>query len=170
MPDDDPVPVIRPATHADVPAITNCYLRSWRAAYRDHLDSEILEIEAEKRRPFDWHHGIDDDTASVLIATIDGAVVGVVQAELSPASPRDLPEITMLYVDTKAWGTGAASRLLEVATSWMRARGTTAARLRVVEVHGRARRFYEREGWVVDQQMQPARNDFARLIYYRRTI
>lgn len=73
-------------------------------------------------------------------------VLGVVQADdLLPAA-RNLPEITMLYVDPPAWGSGVASLLLRSGLEWIDQQGHREARLRVVEVHHRARRFYEREG------------------------
>jgi ribosomal protein S18 acetylase RimI-like enzyme len=56
------------------------------------------------------------------------------------------PDITMLYVDPPAWGSGVASRLLRSGLKWIDQQGHREARLRVVEVHHRARRFYEREG------------------------
>ena len=76
----------------------------------------------------------------------------------------------MLYVDPNAWGSGAATTLLRAGLQWIGQRGHDEARLRVVEAHHRARRFYEREGWVVDTELEPARNDFFRLIYYQRAV
>lgn len=165
-----PVFHVRAALHADVPAITACYLRSWRAAYESDLAAERLEAEAEKRRSFDWERGIDTDDVAVFVATAHDDIVGVVQADLSPPSPRDLPEITMLYVDPARWGSGVATALLGAATGWLGERGASVARLRVVEAHARARRFYEREGWTIDEEMPPAANEFFKLIYYRRPI
>ena len=104
------------------------------------------------------------------MATDEDVVVGVVQADESLPSPRDRPEITMLYVDPVAWGAGAATELLRAGLRWIGQRGHNEARLRVVEAHHRARRFYEREGWVVDPDLEPARNDFFKLIYYRRAV
>jgi GNAT superfamily N-acetyltransferase len=160
----------RLARTADVPAIRECYLRSWRAAYRGDLAPDLLEIEARKRAGFDWAAGISDETRAVFVVSDEAGIVGVVQAADSLAAPRDLPEVTMLYLDPAAWGTGVASELLRVALDWIQGRGHDEARLRVVEAHHRARRFYEREGWTVDAGMEPARNDFFDLIYYRRLI
>ena len=85
-------------------------------------------------------------------------------------APRDLPEITMLYVDPSAWGSGIASSLLISGLGWITARGHTSARLRVVENHHRARRFYEREGWALDPRIEPVTTELARLVYYRRDV
>lgn len=160
----------RVARIVDIPGIRACYSRSWRAAYESDLPAEILNAEAEKRVLFDWSRGIAADTSAVLVLTDESRVVGVVEADESLPSPRDRPEITMLYVDPDAWGSGAATGLLRAGLQWISERGHHEARLRVVEAHHRARRFYEREGWVVDPDLQPARNDFSRLIYYRRAV
>jgi GNAT superfamily N-acetyltransferase len=160
----------RIARIADIPGIRECYLRSWRAAYGSDLSPDVLDLEAEKRRAFDWAGGITADTSAVFVVTNEDGVVGVVQADESLPAPRNRPEITMLYVDPAAWGSGAAAELLHAGLRWIANRGHNEARLRVVEPHLRARRFYEREGWVVDPDLEPARNDFFKLIYYRRAV
>jgi GNAT superfamily N-acetyltransferase len=160
----------RIARIADVPGIRKCYLRSWRAAYDSNLSPDVLDVETEKRRAFDWARGITADTSGVFVVTNEDGVVGVVQVDESLPTPRDRPEITMLYVDPATWGCGAAAELLRVGLRWIASRGHNEARLRVVEAHHRARRFYEREGWVLDPDLEPARNDFVKLVYYRRTV
>lgn len=92
-------PRLRVADRADVPAIVRCYMRSWRAAYENDLPAEQLNAEAEKRRSFDWFRGIDSDASTVLLAVDGHAVTGVLEADLVLPPPRDLPEVTMLYVD-----------------------------------------------------------------------
>ncbi len=161
---------MRGAQLADISGITECYLRSWRAAYASDLPAGVLEAEAEKRRAFDWSRGIEADTSAVFVAAEADHVLGVIQADDLLPAPRNLPEITMLYVDPPSWGSGVASLLLRSGLEWIDQQGHREARLRVVEVHHRARRFYEREGWVVDLRLPPARNDFFSLIYYCKML
>jgi GNAT superfamily N-acetyltransferase len=162
---------VREATEGDIPGIEAAYLRSWRAAYKGYLDPDVLDDEVEKRRSFEWCRGIRAPGSAVFVAVEDErAVLGVVQADEVRATPRDLPEITMLYVDPRAWGAGVATILLHAAVTWVAERNHAAARLRVVEDHARARRFYEREGWHVDPDLEPAHHDLSRLIYYRRSL
>lgn len=159
------------ARESDIAAIADCYLRSWRAAYDGSLAPDVVAEEVEKRRDFDWARGIEADTSAVLVAVDDnGTVLGVVQTDEELPPPRDRPEITMLYVDPAAWGTDVARELLAAGLRWIAERGHLEARLRVVEEHGRARRFYERERWQVDPDLEPARNAFFRLIYYHRLV
>lgn len=162
---------LREAVNADAPRIEECYLRSWRAAYDGLMDANLLAVEVEKRRSFDWRRGITAPTSVVLIAVDStGQVVGVVQADEELPPPRDLPEVTMLYVDPDVWGSPVAAELLRAAERWITSQGHVSARTRVVEVHHRARRFYEREGWRMDPGIEPAHNDFAKLVYYRRSL
>jgi len=162
---------VREAVEADISGIRQCYMRSWRAAYNGFLQPGVLEEAAQKREGFDWSRQIKLETTTVRVA-VDSAnrVVGVIQADEDLPPPRDLPEIDMLYVDPGAWGSQVAPLLLDTGLEWIARRGHTQARLRVVEVHRRARRFYEREGWQLDPEIEPARNDFFRLIYYRRLL
>ena len=55
-----------------------------------------------------------------------------------------------LYVRPAAWGTGLADRLHDAAVAELRRRGTARARLWVLELNPRPRRFYERHGWRPD--------------------
>lgn len=162
---------MREGVKEDVPAMERVYQRSWSGAYEPFLDSTSLEeLAADRARSFDWQRGILAPDAHVLVADEDGAILGVAQANEVLDPPRDLPEVTMLYADPRYWGSGVATALLAAELSWLAERGHPLARLRVVEDHLRARRFYEREGWEPDRAMEPATTGLARLIYYRRRI
>ena len=126
---------------------------------------------SQKRSVFDWSLGIESQSSAVQVAVgWDNRILGVMQADEDLQPPRDLPEIQMLYVDPAVWGSRVATQLLETGLGWIARRGHTMARLRVVESHVRARRFYEREGWQLDPDLEPAGNGFFRLIYYRRSL
>ena len=162
---------VREAIDADIPGIRECYLRSWRAAYADSLAPDVLDEAARKRQGYDWAHGINTPTIAVWVAVDPGnRVLGVVLADEDLPTPRDLPEIDMLYVDPEVWGSPVATHLLDAGLAWISDQGHTEARLRVVEEHLRARRFYEREGWQLDPTFEPASNEFFRLLYYRHEL
>lgn len=162
---------VRDATEADLTKLEACYLRSWRAAYEGFREPHWLAREVQRRRSFDWSLGMQATTAVVSVAVdSDNRVLGVVQADENLPPPRDLPEITMLHADPPFWDSPVASALLHSGEAWMASRNHGSARLRVVEAHLRARRFFEREGWRLDPAVEPARNDFFDLIYYRRSL
>jgi GNAT superfamily N-acetyltransferase len=161
---------VRPATETDVVDIEEAYIVSWLAAYEHLLPPAVLEAEAKKRAAYDWASAILAATSEVVLACHDEEVVGVAQASEPPGGARDLPEITMLYVVPRCWGTSAARDLLAAGTRWMAQQDWAAARLRVVDAQARARRFYEREGWQPDPDVAPAHNGLFPLVYYRRDL
>lgn len=161
---------VRPASVTDMADVRQAYLASWRAAYEHLLPPTVLEAEVAKRATYDWISAILAETSDVTVACQNEEVVGVLQASAPPGGPRDLPEITMLYVVPRCWGTTAARELLATGTCWMAQQGWPAARLRVVEAQSRARRFYEREGWQPDTHLDPAHNALFALVYYRRDL
>jgi GNAT superfamily N-acetyltransferase len=83
-----------------------------------------------------------------VLAEVGGEHAG--QVAFSPA--RDEPGVAhlwMLFLPTRFWGTGLATTLLARAVEEARAAGRyTAMRLHTPAEQARARRFYEREGWV----------------------
>lgn len=161
---------VRPAIVTDVVDIEAAYIASWRAAYEHLLPPALLEAEAKKRAAYDWASAILAATSEVVLACNDEKVVGVMQASEAAGGARDLPEITMLYVVPRCWGTSAARDLLAAGTRWMAQQDWAAARLRVVDAQVRARRFYEREGWQPDPDVAAAHNGYYPLVYYRRAL
>lgn len=103
-----------------------------------------------------------DPATWTLIAFVGGAPTGHVAffpgRERDPGQPRltwtqrplvpGLAHLWQLFVLPEWWGTGVAPLLHDAATSEMRAQGYAGGRLFTPTGHSRARRFYERRGWV----------------------
>lgn len=94
-----------------------------------------------------------DAEAWCLVAECDGRVVG--QVSILPAAHTGRPggdaglaHVSDLFVDRELWGSGLARELHAAAVDAARERGFTEMRLFAAAGQGRARRFYEREGWV----------------------
>ncbi|MGN6325935.1 GNAT family N-acetyltransferase [Pseudolysinimonas sp.] len=81
--------------------------------------------------------------SAVAIAD-DGTWIGQMVVMLEPPPPT----LVGVYVDPRRRGDGTAERLLEVLAAEVRATGATTLRLQVGEGNDRARRFYERMGFV----------------------
>jgi len=104
---------------------------------------------------------VDPDTFG-LIALVDDEFVGHVSfvpaRERSAGEPAGdwrsrplvpgLAHLGQLFVSEPWWGRGVAPLLHDSAVAEMRARGHSSARLFTPSGHARARRFYERRGWV----------------------
>jgi GNAT superfamily N-acetyltransferase len=145
--------VCRPATPADVPAIAEVRIRSWQAAYRgsvpqDYLDALDVDAEIARRegRPLDGQH----------VAVVNGSVVGWLGVGPYRADEgEDLPgptcgEVAAIYALPEFWGRGVGRRLLAYGLGELRRLGLSPVLLWVLVANERARRFYERAGFVAD--------------------
>jgi GNAT superfamily N-acetyltransferase len=94
------------------------------------------------------------DTWGLLARTDDGEPVGHVafnsaRTSMWPGAVEGLAHLWQLFVREPYWGTGVATTLHGRAVAEAARRGYTSMRLFTPEAQARARRFYEREGWVV---------------------
>jgi GNAT superfamily N-acetyltransferase len=95
-----------------------------------------------------------DETTWCRLAEVDGRLVGQVtflpaaRAAMAIDEPG-LAHLRNLFVDRAYWGSGVARELHAAAVTAARSRGFERMRLFTPARHGRARRFYEREGWQV---------------------
>jgi len=122
------------------------HARTWRAAYEHVFGAERLA-----GRTADvalWEAVLARGRSDVYVADDEG-VTGFV----STGDSRDddaVAELYAIYVLPSAWGTGAGTALMRAGLGAMRARFSGDAVLWVLEDNPRARRFYEREGWILD--------------------
>jgi ribosomal protein S18 acetylase RimI-like enzyme len=122
---------IRPATTADAGAVADVYLGSFQATYAfplAHTDDEV-------RRWIREHVGGDWDT---WVAVEAGRVVAMMV--VGPG------ELDQLYVAPDRLGSGIGRRLLDTAKE----RWPDGLTLYTFQVNERARRFYERNGFVAE--------------------
>jgi GNAT superfamily N-acetyltransferase len=82
----------------------------------------------------------------------DGTVTGFVHVLPSRDDDGDerTGEVTSIYADPSAWGTGTGRALMAAAEQTLRGSGFTCATLWVLRDNDRARRFYEAAGWSPD--------------------
>jgi len=122
---------IRKATAVDADAVADVYLASFHATY----DFPLAHTDDQVRR---WIHDVVLAGGDAWVAVEDGSVVGmmVVRAD----------DLDQLYVAPDCLGRGIGRRLLGVA----RAVSPDGLSLYTFQVNARARRFYERNGFVVD--------------------
>jgi RimJ/RimL family protein N-acetyltransferase len=160
--------IVRVATARDAPAVTSAYVEAWRAGYQGLLADDELEAQARTRASYDWRDAIARTDRIVKVAE-DEQIVGVVECEHAPPAGRR-PWLHRLYVVPSAWGTGAATALLDEALAAVNRSQYPTVWLSVVEAQARARRFYERQGWRLDTETPPGTNGFFQLLHYRHDI
>jgi GNAT superfamily N-acetyltransferase len=90
-----------------------------------------------------------------LVATQASELLGHVgflpanRLQFAPSDDPGLVHFRQLFVVRAHWGTGLAATLHAAAVQEATARGFTSMRLFTPADQGRARRFYEREGWTL---------------------
>ncbi|WP_018530823.1 MULTISPECIES: GNAT family N-acetyltransferase [unclassified Streptomyces] len=147
---------VRPMALGDCDAVAEVRVRGWQFAYagllpRAHLDAlSVPDVTAHLRETFGRRH-------PDLVAERAGAVVG--WACHGPTRDADVPpgdgELYALYVREEQLSTGVGRALMGVCLADSAATGRSVIRLWVLEGNARARRFYERAGFVADGARAP---------------
>jgi ribosomal protein S18 acetylase RimI-like enzyme len=147
---------IRAATPADAADLAVAHACSWRSAYRGVLSDEFLDALGPDRWRAAWAESLtatDWPRRGTLLACADDEVVGFVS--VGPTRDDDagtVPtgEVTGIYVVPAWWGAGVGTALMAAAQAMLTDAGCREATLWVLRDNVRARRFYERTGWLPD--------------------
>lgn len=119
---------------------------TWQSAYEHVFGAErlaTLDLPARTKRWEGWLASGE----TVFVAEDGGRVVAFAWAG-GDGGPE--AELYAIYALPEAWGSGAGPALMAAALDELRADGYREAFLWVLEDNPRARRFYEREGWTLD--------------------
>lgn len=145
--------VIRPATSEDAAGIAAVHVGSWQAAYAGLLPDEFLSgLSIETREQF-WASNLADTSRphTVLAASAADEITGF--AVFGPSRDEDATpetgELSSIYLLPSEWGRGMGRALHEECVRGLSSQ-FEAATLWVLTTNTRARKFYERAGWVTD--------------------
>ncbi|HKA70038.1 MAG TPA: GNAT family N-acetyltransferase [Actinomycetes bacterium] len=127
---------IRPARLDDAPAVARIWYDGWRDGHLGQVPDDLVAVRTEESFGVRAAQRVGDTT----VAVIDGAVAGFVMVVDD--------EVEQVYVSSGHRGSGIAAVLLTAAERQVSADGHDRAWLAVVAGNVRARRFYERNGWV----------------------
>jgi GNAT superfamily N-acetyltransferase len=127
---------LRPAAPADAPAVAEIWRAGWPDGHLGNVPDELVAARTDES--FDVRAA--EHVADTTVATVGNEVVGFVMVV------RD--EVEQVYVSSKHRGTGIAGLLLAEAERQVRVAGHSQAWLAVAAGNARARRFYERSGWI----------------------
>ena len=149
-------PEIRRAVVADADAIARVHHDGWQVGYRgivpDDVRATLVLADYEKQ----WRELLAQPQGArsgTFVAELEGEVIGI--AGYAPtthegADPEKVAELTILYVRSDRWRSGAGRALLAEVTASMRRDGFEGAELWVFTENERGRRFYETLGWEVE--------------------
>jgi GNAT superfamily N-acetyltransferase len=163
---------LRSPTAADVPAMVELQLESWRQGFVPILPSGFRVPDAESFSPR-LAEALQGEGVHSTLALEQGRLLGWVTYGVN----RDLDagtydgEVRSIFVHPDVWRTGVGSTLLEHALEAMAREGYRAATLWSFADNERANRFYEGHGFATDGGEQ--RREFsagALEVRYRRAL
>jgi ribosomal protein S18 acetylase RimI-like enzyme len=141
----------RQATADDAPAIDRVFRESFCDTFAHLYRPQDLEAFLSAFTLDAWRSELADERFAFRVAEADGQVVGYVKLG-PPALPVDAKgssvELRQLYLLKQWHGLGAAKALMDWAIDEAKARGGTELYLTVYTENERARRLYERYGFV----------------------
>jgi GNAT superfamily N-acetyltransferase len=127
---------LRQSTVEDTPAVASIWYHGWRDGHLGHVPEAVAAVRTKASFGVRAADRITDTT----VATVDGVVAGFIMVVGD--------EVEQVYVHSSYRGSGVATALLDEAERQVAAGGHDRCWLAVVGGNVRARRFYERQGWV----------------------
>lgn len=145
--------LIREAIPADAYKLANVHVLSWQAAYKKIIPDEYLsrlsiEKTAERfAKDFVTYKG----KTYYYCAEIDGEIVGnLTVSKCRDDDKPDAGEIIGIYLIPEYWGMGYGQEIMEFGIKKLHQLGYSHSCLWVLEDNIRARKFYEKSGFVFD--------------------
>lgn len=146
---------IRLATLSDAKYCADIHAQSWKFAYSDVVSKEIID-KYNARWPMIWNKMLAKNINSHYVITLDDVIIGFLT--ISVARDDDLKEsfyeIVGLYLIPENIGAGYGKRTMDWIKKEIKNRGYDKISLWVLEENNRARRFYEKAGFVTDGKIK----------------
>lgn len=145
---------VREARESEFVAMARMKARAWRQSHGDLIPEAIVERQSGERAIQNtaerWRISLDQGNRYWVVLR-DEAIVGVAHGGEARDADAPVPlELTMIYLLDIEKGRGTADRLLAAAI------GSDPCLVWVLRDNGRAIRFYERHGFVLDGVEKPA--------------
>jgi dipeptidase E len=161
---------IRPAVERDAAEIAAVYLAAGTEAWSWFLGPGVMSEVPDPEG--DWRARVGGvSPPEVFVAGEGDGVCGFVWARPGEVGEAE-HEVVALYTHPRVWGRGIGRRLLDHGLDVLRASGARDAVLWTEERNHRARRIYERDGWVTDGAVREKHygGQVTREARYRRAV
>ncbi|AOJ42636.1 N-acetyltransferase [Burkholderia sp. AU33423] len=147
---------IRPATPADAPAIAAIHVASWQATYPGIMPAPFLAGLSVEKRTASWRHALDAGRPRVALALAEGEPTGWIAYGPTRDTDKDRTwgEIEAIYLHPAHCGQGVGAALVDHACHALHDSGHEWVSLWVLVKNHRARAFYEREGFVAEDDIK----------------
>ena len=146
-------PILRPATPADVPALSALAIDAFKAKFAQLYSAEDLAtFLAEALEPGPIAAELVNPARLYQLAETDGALMGFAKIGLTCGFPdhargHKAMELKQLYTAADATGMGIGSKLMDWAMDQFAAHGADEVQISVYSENQGAHRFYERYGF-----------------------
>ncbi len=171
--------VVRPAVPGDADRVAEIHVAGYEEAYRGKMPDEVIDARTIEVRRRLWRERLPEDRERefVLVAELDGEVVGFVSGRPATADEVEVPDPAIgcwenMYSDPAVIGDARGFRVaLEMhrgVEAAFAAHGYREAVCFVLEGNDRAARFFELVGWKRDGLSREV--DGALLHRLRRTF
>lgn len=138
--------MIRAAIAADAPLLGTLHVHAWQRAYRGIFPDEFLdELDIERR--IHWFSRAIDEGREILVAESGGSVTGF--SSFGTSRGNEWGELYAIYVHPDHWGEGHGHGLITATEQRLGEIGFDDVLLWVIDSNSQARRFYERQGWML---------------------
>jgi ribosomal protein S18 acetylase RimI-like enzyme len=162
---------VRVAEQSDAHQIAAVHVDTWRSAYAGRLPQDLLDGLDVDRSAATWRRQLDarGGLGEIFVTERDGdpdgpVLVGFCAVGAYRDDPATVPppagdpaavdgtvgEVYAIYVAAGHWSTGAGYALMRASVDHLARGGAREVRLWVLADNPRARRFYERFGFVAD--------------------
>lgn len=154
-------------SHTD--AIGRVHVRAWQATYSDVMPANFLAAMDPVARAEQWRATLGRSVSrhGQLVAVIDGMPVGFSAFGRARGGDEHRGEVYAINVDPDWVGRGVGQPLFSAAVAALTDFGFPELVLWVVRENARARRFYERNGWVAEGGEQRAEFGGATVVELR---
>jgi len=156
MPPNTPRIEIRIATPADAAAIAEIHVASWQATYRGIMPAPFLAGLSVGQRTKFWRDALAAGRTRVALALDENGVTGWVAHGPTRDTDKDRTwgEIEAIYLHPSHCGKGIGTALVDCACRALHDAGHTWVSLWAIVANRRARAFYEREGFVAENDIK----------------
>ena len=158
---------VRPAKISDATNVATILCESWRSAYSDILLPDELERKTNVRERTEKERYFISSGSNIYISFSNGVPCGIMS--FCQSRDKDLEnyaEIVSMHTLKSVWGKGVGNVLMEFALTKIKQHGFTHVLLWVFEANARARRFYEKNGFVLDGAIKDSGFGNAKEIRY----
>ncbi|MBQ8509849.1 MAG: GNAT family N-acetyltransferase [Clostridia bacterium] len=164
---------IRRAVAEDYADFARVLCQCWRETYAGLIPDDVLDRNTDEVHRRQMFASIMGKRGQFYAIAFDGLrPVGIVNAGVSreDGDPADMGELAAIYTLAETYGSGLGQALFDAAMDALRGMGMAQAKLFVLEANGRARRFYEKNGFTLTDRLPYGGPGETPLVCYQRVL